>query len=174
MTLKTPITLLFLIFLLMAASVFGWRMLTEDAPPLSVSPSSDPSCRTKQIGSGSKLRSTQVTVNVYNAGSISGLADQTMRSLNRRGFVAGVVDNAPNSTKVGNVLVLDPQPKSAPVRLVLAQFDGQVQVRLRSDDLADGVDVLVGDDFQGVNAEADRSLAVKNRTDVCVPVDGTS
>jgi len=173
-TLKTPITLLFLVVTLMAASVFGWRLLSEDAPPLSDLTAPDPTCRTKQIGSGSELRSNQITVNVYNAGSVSGLADSTMRSLNRRGFLPGLVENAPAKTRASNVLVLDPQPKSASVRLVTTQFDGRVEVRRNSDDLADGVDVFVGDDFQGFDADAKTSVAVRNRTAVCIPVDPTS
>ncbi|MBA2532529.1 MAG: LytR C-terminal domain-containing protein [Nocardioidaceae bacterium] len=174
MTLKTPITLLFLVLMLMVASVYGWRLLSEDAPPLSDLTAPEPTCRTKQISSGSQLRSNQVTVNVYNAGSISGLADSTMRSLTRRGFLSGLVENAPAKTRTNNVLVLDPQPKSASVRLVTTQFDGRVEVRRNSDDLADGVDVFVGDDFQGFDANAKTSVAVRNRTNVCVPIDPTS
>lgn len=173
MTLRTPLTLLILVILCVAGTVIGWRLLTQDAPALDAGSSRGAACDDRQLSSGSKLRSRQIQINVYNAGSISGLADATMRSLSRRGFVAGVVDNAPGRAQAQNVLVLDPEPKSASVRLVAAQFNGDVVVRKRADDLNDGVDVIVGDDFQGIDQKAKTSLSVQSSTDVCVPTDRT-
>ncbi len=173
MTWKTPVTLLLLVVLCVAGTIYGWRLLTEDAPPLDAG-SARPDCSDRQLDSGSKLKSNQVQVNVYNAGSISGLAGETMRLLTRREFIAGVVDDAPANTKAQNVVVLDPEPKSASVELVAAQFKGDVVVRKRADDLSDGIDVIVGDGFQGIDPQAKTTLAVQRNTDVCVPSEDAS
>ena len=170
MRLRTSLTLLFLVALLVAGSVVGWRLVTEDAPELGAD---DPACEEDRVKSDSKLRAGQVRVNVYNAGSIDGLASTTMRSLSRRGFVEGVVDNAPASMRAQNVLLLDPQPKSGPVRLVAAQFDGDVVIRQDRDDPGDGVDVFVGDRFRGLDDKAKTFVTVQSDTEVCVSTTGT-
>ena len=167
MRLRTSLTLVVLVGLLVAGSVVGWTLVTEDAPELGGS--SD--CVNQQVNSKTTLRSDDVRINVYNAGSIDGLASTTMRSLTRRGFVEGVVGNAPARTKAKNVLLLDPQPGSPPVRLVAAQFEGAVDIRRRSDDLSEGVDVLVGNGFRGVDGAAKTSMTVRETTEECVPTD---
>ena len=168
MSLRTPLTLLALVGLLVVGSFLGWRLLTEEAPPLDGGRSE---CVAQQSGGQTELRSDEVRVNVYNAGSISGLASTTMRSLSRRDFLEGTVDNAPAGTKAQNVLLLDPAPKSPPVRLVAAQFKGDVVVRRHGDDLGEGVDVLVGDGFRGLDEDAATSLTLRNRTDECATGD---
>jgi hypothetical protein len=168
MRLRTSLTLLALAGLLVIGSLVGWRLLTEDAPPLDTGSSA---CDGQPDTADTELRSEEVRVNVYNAGSISGLASTTMRSLNRRGFEEGSVDNAPAGTKVKNVLLLDPEPKSAPVRLVAAQFVGDVVRRRHGDDLSEGVDIILGDDFRGVDEDAATSISLRSRTDECAPGD---
>ena len=165
MRLRTSLTLMFLVGLLVAGSVVGWRLVTEDAPDIGAG--SD--CVNQQVSSKTTVRSNEVRINVYNAGSIDGLASTTMRSLSRRGFVEGVVGNAPAGIKAQNVLLLDPQQKSAAVRLVAAQFDGDVVIRRRSDDLREGVDIFVGNGFRGVDNAAKTSLTVRETTEECVP-----
>ncbi len=174
MTLRTPLTLVALAVLCVAGTVLGWRLLTQEAPGIDVGSTRDAGCKDRQISSGAKLRSTQIQVNVYNAGSVSGLANTTMRSLSRRGFVAGVVENAPTKSEPPNVLVLDPEPKSPSVQLVVGQFKGEVEVRKRANDLSDGVDIILGDGFRGIDDKARTSLSVRSRTDVCVPASRTS
>jgi len=171
MRLRTSLTLMTLVALLVAGSVVGWRLLTSNAPGLG---SDDPACEDQAAPEDTKLRATDVRVNVYNAGSISGLASSTMRSLSRRGFVEGVVDNAPGRTKADNVLLLDPQPKSAPVRLVAAQFEGDVVTRRVREDLGEGVDVIVGDRFRGLNDAARTFVTVRGDTEACVEPTGSS
>ena len=167
MRLRTSLTLMFLVGLLVAGSVVGWRLVTEDAPDLR----GGPDCVNERVETETTLRSRQVRVNVYNAGSIDGLASSTMRSLSRRGFAEGVIGNAPANTKADNVLLLDPQPKSPPVRLVAAQFAGAVVVRRRADDLSEGVDIFVGNGFRGVDGAAKTSMTVRETTEECVPTD---
>ena len=168
MTVRTPLTLLALVGLLVVGSVLGWRLLTQEAPPLDAGRSE---CDDQQPAK-TELRSEDVRVNVYNAGSISGLASTTMRSLSGRDFVEGTVENAPAGTKARNVLLLDPDPKSAPVRLVAAQFRGDVVVRRQGNDLSEGVDVFLGDDFQGLDEGAATSLTLRSRADdECSPGD---
>jgi len=161
-TLRTTLTLAVLVAVLVAGSVVGWRLATEDLPGFGTGGGD---CRTEQVES--KLTSDEVTVNVYNAGTISGLASSTMRSLGRHGFIAGIVENAPPGTRAKNVVLLDPEPKSAEVRLVKQQFKGKVDVRGRSDDLSDGVDIILGDGFKGVDDKAKDSVTVTTETEVC-------
>jgi len=170
MRLRTSLTLVVLVALLVGGSFYGWRLLTENPPDLGA----DPTCEEEQqVATDRKLRAEEVRVNVYNAGSIDGLASTTMRSLSRRGFVEGVVDNAPENTKARNVLLLDPQPKSAQVQLVAAQFAGDVVIRRNRDDLGDGVDVFVGGRFRGIDDKAKTFVTVRGDTEECASTTGT-
>ncbi len=170
MRLRTGLTLVVLVGLLVAAVVVGWRLLTTNIPLLNAA---QPTCSNEKLPSGSRLESSQVTVNVYNSGSISGLANATMLSLNRRGFGAGVVADAPPRIKAKNVTIFDPRPKAPSVRLVKQQFAGKVAVRKRRADISAGVDVVVGDKFAGLAPKAATSLRLRGTTRVCVDVTPT-
>lgn len=164
----TGVTLLVLCGLLVVAAVVGWKELFAELPDTSVATAKPtPSCTTQQVDAGERIRSNQVKVSVFNAGSRSGLANRTLDALVRRGFKEGEVGNAPSDAKVRRVVVWSTEENDAEARLVARQLGKRVKVRFSDVDLGPGVDVLVGDKFRGL-VKAKRSLRVKKPQEVCV------
>lgn len=167
---KSPLTLLVLVLMVAAAFVVGWRLATE--PVRSTVQAEDGrkrSCKTETLRPGDTLRISQVTVNVYNAGTIPGLAESTLTELVERGLLPGRTGNAPADVDAQKTLLLDPEPGSAAVKLVKKQLKRPVQVRKVAEDLAAGVDVVVGDKAQGLRKGSTKQVRVKAATTVCVP-----
>ncbi|OWA07434.1 hypothetical protein B9W62_20145 [Streptomyces sp. CS113] len=106
----------------------------------------------------------QVTVNVLNATTRSGLAQKTADELKKRGFRVGEVSNAPkeyDKKVTGTGLLLGPaaSPKSA-LPVLGTQLPGAVH---RTDAARKGatVDLIIGNGFKGLakRADADTALA---------------
>lgn len=152
----TPITLILLLVVLGWGLWWGWEQLTR--PPQIVPP---PPCVTQ---SASVLNSSQVTVQVFNGGQISGLAGQVTEQLKNKGFVTRSPTNT--SEAVGVTVVVGGVADSPAVQLVLGFFPG---AEVRADGRTDGtVDVLVGNDFAGFNDGAPTEIGVPGGT-VCIP-----
>lgn len=171
--LKTPLTLLVLLLLVAGALVLGVRLATQEIPALDGSPD-DSACETRTIPAGDRLRSNQVTVNVYNAGTVAGLAEETQTALVKRGFLPGTAGNAPEDVRTREILILDPDPRSAAVELVRRSLQRPVRVRQVEEDLAEGVDVVVGDDAGRVRTSGPLAITVDEATEVCVPAPPTT
>ena len=164
---RTPITMLVLLGVVLGAGYYGWRTLQsptdgDDQPVVR----QQPECKKKQRSDGRSIKSTTITVNVYNAGSVSGLASTTLRSLSDAGFRSGVADNAPVGVPVSNVTILTRDNPSPQARLVANQFKGRVVLR-KGLDLAEGIDVIVGDEFVGVDKKAKTSIRVGSKPQPC-------
>ncbi|MFL9659373.1 LytR C-terminal domain-containing protein [Streptomyces sp. PB17] len=106
----------------------------------------------------------QVTVNVLNATTRSGLAQKTADELKKRGFRVGEVSNAPkeyDKKVTGTGLLLGPaaSPKSA-LPVLGTQLPGAEH---RTDAARKGatVDLIIGNGFKGLakRADADTALA---------------
>jgi hypothetical protein len=172
-SLRTPITLVVLFVVLMGAAYYGWQTVispgTEDHDPPATS--SKPKCENvEEFHKGQLIRSKDVLVNVYNAGRISGLASDTLSELSDRGFNPGVSDNAPAAVTASNVTILTSSRQSPLVQLVAQQFQGVVKYA-KGRGLDPGVDIIVGDDFQGLNVSAKTSLRVKRSISTCTSTD---
>ena len=162
---RTPITLLVLLVFVIGAGWFGWEQFNDPYD----NPFGDSSeCVDESLAKGTRLKARQVTVNVYNAGNREGLAGQTMERLQRRGFRSGTAENAPTRISVDRVAIYDSEPRSAEVTLVRRQFTGKVRL-LRKPDIAEGVDVVVGSGFRGIERSAKTALQLSTSEDVCVP-----
>jgi hypothetical protein len=167
---KTPLTLLVLVLMVAAAFVVGWRLATQPVPStVEVEEGGKRSCKTQTVRPGDSLRLSQITVSVYNAGTIPGLAESTLTALVERGLLPGKTGNAPADVDTENTLLLDPRPDSAVVKLVKKQLKRPVEVRKLAEDLTAGVDVIVGDDTQGLRKGSPKKIEVKEATTVCVP-----
>ena len=105
-------------------------------------------------------------MSVFNAGTTSGLADETLGLLRKRGFQPGEASNAP-PTPTRRVQVWSTIEDDAEARLVALQFGKTVKVTYSDVDLGPGVDVLVGDDFTGLS-KAKTTLRVKATQQRCV------
>ena len=148
----SAVTLIVLFGLLVLGAVVGWRTLSAPVPgsdePTAVA--SDPAC-TDGVARGDVVRPADITVSVYNAGSRSGLAGQTLSELQARGFIPGDVGNAPVEREdVEYVRVLAPTKTDPAARLVALQFGPQTVVEPVTEDLGPGVELIVGDRFVGL------------------------
>ena len=170
MRLRTGFTLVVLLALVAGAGWYGWAQFSE---PVDRNPFADPdACIDEDFAVGSRLRARQVQVNVLNAGNRDGLADDTLERLRRQGFLPGVAANAPSRIQVPSVAIYDADPRSAEVRLVRSQFNGAVSMRDKPDfgeELGEGIDVVVGSGFLGVDRAARPFLRVRSAEEVCVP-----
>ncbi|MFG3099983.1 LytR C-terminal domain-containing protein [Streptomyces sp. NPDC048182] len=105
----------------------------------------------------------QVTVNVLNATTRKGLAQQTADELKKRGFRIGEVGNAPKDLdkKVrGSGVLLGP---AASVKSTLPVLGAQLPAAERRTDAARkgaAVDLVIGDGFKGLAKPADATAAL--------------
>ena len=93
-----------------------------------------------------------------------------MDTLTRRGFEAGGVGNAASRSGVKRVQVWIVDGEETAGRLVARNFGPKVKVVVRDtgDDLADGVDVVVGNALRRVGPVV-RSVRVGKGQEVCLP-----
>lgn len=173
MNLKTPLTLAVLVAILIGGSVIGWGLATQEVPSLRDSTASDgPTCADQTFRSGSTLEANAVTINVFNDGTVSGLAGETLRELQEKGFIGGGATDSSVRMPNRNALITAVDPRSAPVRLVRRQLEGLVPVREAKDpDTDTDVNIYIGNRFRGVARDSRTSLKVRGQTTVCVPVD---
>ena len=164
---RGPLTLLVLVCLLSVAAWFGYEsVLNVPPPPVPTEVCSTPSAKAKQ-----HISSASVTVNVYNASSVAGLADRTASLFRQRGFTVDEVGNDPYDSKVARVEVRG-RAKNAPEMLLVAeQIGGEI---LRADDRTDAtVDVIVGEKYVGLVDKAPKAIDVRTPVGVCVTVTPT-
>jgi hypothetical protein len=168
--LTTGITLLVLVGILVVGAVLGSKSLFAPLPDSGQAAGSpSPTCTTQTVKKGQRIRSTQVQVSVFNGGTRSGLADETLKSLVKRGFTAGDTGNAPSDTKVRRVRVFTTTSNDLSATLVARQFGRSTKVVVTDTDLGPGVDVVVGNKFDKL-AKARHVIAVRKSSSVCVPV----
>jgi hypothetical protein len=150
----TGVTLTVLIALLAVGAFIGWRALFAPLPgDTGTATGKDDGC----VDRGDTVRTRDVTVSVYNAGTRSGLAGQTQNELAARGFIPGDLGNAPDDlSNVRFVRVLAETRRDPAARLVALQFGKDAKV-FAADDLGSGVEVVVGDRFSGLK-EAPRRI----------------
>jgi LytR cell envelope-related transcriptional attenuator len=168
---RTPITLLVLLGVLLGAAFYGYQTVISPATGSDdKSPSSGPKCVKRQVfHRGQAILARDVVVNVYNSGSIAGLAGDTLAALHRNGFEAGVAENAPPGVAATNVTIVTRNRRLPQVRLVARQFKGHVAIRLGKP-LAVGVNVIVGDDFVGVDHQALSHLRLRHLVHTCTHI----
>ena len=167
MSLRTPITLVVLLGVVVGAGWYGWTKFEQ--PFENPFADSSDACVEETIQAGRGLHRDQVVVNVYNAGTRNDLASSTLEDLARIGFLRGEAANAPRRIEVAAVTVVDTEPSSPAVRLVRQQFQGKVRVEERPDLREDGIDVFVGNGYLGLKRQAPRLVTVRTDTEICVP-----
>jgi hypothetical protein len=165
---KTPVTLLVLLGVLLGAAYYGYHTVISPATGNDTSTKTPVTKCTKQriFHRGQTIVSKDVLVNVYNAGSIAGLAGSTLDALHHNGFLRGVADNAPPGIGATNVTIVTRHPRLPQVKLVANQFKGRVALR-PGRPLAAGIDVVVGDRFVGVNRKALKRLRLHHVVRTC-------
>ncbi|CAN5679750.1 hypothetical protein BH10ACT10_BH10ACT10_22990 [soil metagenome] len=170
----TAVTLLVLVAILVLGVSFGATKLFEPLPgddAATATPS--PTCTTKTVRKGQRIRSRQVQVSVFNAGSRSGLADSTMAMLRARDFTAGSIANAPADVKAKRVRVFTTEKGDLAAQLVARQFGRKTKVTVTDKNLGPGIDVVVCNSFDQLSP-ARHVIVVKKSSSVCVPVPSAS
>jgi hypothetical protein len=149
--LTTAVTMAVLCVILVIGAVVGFNALFAPLPGSEEEqPAAAPteSCVVEPVRKGRKLRTGQVVVNVFNGGTRAGLAGQTMDALRSRGFQGGQIGNAPRKNKVKRVQIWIEEGEEAAGRLVARQFGPKTPVMTPKEDLANGVDVVVGNNYR--------------------------
>lgn len=161
----TAVTMLLLVGILVLGLVVGYQSLFK---PID-SDNTTQSCKTQD--KGQRIRTKEVQVSVFNAGTRSGLAGETLDSLSQRGFRSGDIGNAPETAKVVDVQVWTTQKSDRAAKLVALQFGPRMKVMVKDENLGPGVDVLVGNGYDGLG-RPQKSLKVKRKpVEVCVTKD---
>ena len=155
-TWATPLALIALVAFLIFGAAWGWKHFTAPVVPKQPEP-----CVTQEM---TVLESTSVTVRVYNGGGQTGLAGSTAAFLRNRGFNVPVVSNTEEA--VTTTIIVSSVETDAQALLVQGFFPGST---IRADGRAQAtVDVLVGNDFGGINESAATSIEVPGGV-VCLP-----
>ncbi|WP_375430957.1 LytR C-terminal domain-containing protein [uncultured Friedmanniella sp.] len=160
---RTPFTLLILLAILSYGAWWGWTNVIRTVPPAPPTP-----CVDQPVSKG-QLKSSQVTVSVYNGGDKRGLAGDVGRSLRDRGFKVQQTGNT--GEKIQKTVIVGAGAKNPEVLLVKGFFKGAV---VRADKRPDRtVEVLVGNDYGGFRKGAKTTYTVKATT-VCLPAQATA
>lgn len=159
--LTTALTLAVLCVIVAIAGVVGFNTLFAPLPGADEEPSAavSPTCEAAPGKKRVRLRSSEVTVNVFNAGTRPGLAGATVDSFRARGFQGGLIGNAPSDTAVRRAQVWIAEGEEDAGRLVARQLGPRTPVVTRDEDLGDGIDVLVGNGFRAL-VRGPRSILV--------------
>jgi hypothetical protein len=155
----TATTLTVLVALLVVAALYGWQALSSPEDGTTTAQGSKHARKCAHgLEKGDVVRSNEVRVSVFNAGTRSGLAGQTQNRLVGRGFIRGDVGNAPAGFgTVLKVRVLARKVDDPAARLVARQFGLRTVIQATKQDLGPGVDVIVGNDYAGL-VEAPQQL----------------
>jgi hypothetical protein len=90
-----------------------------------------------------------------------------LAALANNGFQEGVAANPPAGVSATNVTILTRTPNSPRVQLVKRQFKGPVKLTA-GPELAVGIDVILGPDFQGLLPDAPSSITLAKATTICL------
>lgn len=155
---RTPLTLLILLGVLVYGAWWGYNNIIKPTPALPPTP-----CVNQSVPKG-QLQPAQVVVRVYNGGDRKGLAAEVGRSLRGKGFRVTLTTNTVE--KVSKTVIVGAAAKDPEVLFVKSFFTDAV---VRADQRADHtVDVLVGNRYGGFNKKAKTTYTVPGGT-VCLP-----
>lgn len=155
---RTPLTLLILLAVLVYAAYWGYRNVVRAVPVPAPTPCVQQTLPQRQ------LKSSQVYVQVFNGGDGRGLAADVGRSLRSKGFK--VTKTANTLEKVGETVIVGAGVDDPEVKMVKSFFK---KATVRADQRPDhSVDVLVGNRYGGFNKKAKTKITVKANT-LCLP-----
>ncbi len=174
---RTTITMLVLLGILVAGAWYGWQGLQRgdaSAPTganRTATPAPSPTC---EPATTRTVRPAQIQVSVYNAGAPSGTAGEVFEALTDVGFRPGQLGNAPDDIAIDRpgILIWGPED-SAEARLVRKQFR-RARMLARTDLLGPGVNVLIVGPFEGLRDQAPRRLRVRTGDRGCPARDEAS
>jgi len=163
---SSALTLVVAVLVLVGGAAYGATLLLADADTTV----EGPTCTDTVVRKGEKLTSNLVTVHVRNASQKSGLANRASLQLQRRGFLAGSIANAPEGVRASGATILTADPNDDMVRLVARQLRGDVRIQKPPVGVAldEGVTLVVGGGYSGLR-QAPAAVAATQDVTVCVP-----
>ncbi|SDS72650.1 LytR cell envelope-related transcriptional attenuator [Nocardioides scoriae] len=164
----TGVTLAVLVVVLGAMAVLGFRAATAPFPGTGSASGDD--CTAAEKQTRTTVSRGQVQVSVFNGGTRSGLAGETLQKLEDAGFRGGNAGNAPEGETIRRAVVWTTEPDDTSARLVARAMGKGVPVRIVSQDLGPGVDVIVGDRFRAVDPSAPQKMELPAPVSTCVDV----
>jgi LytR cell envelope-related transcriptional attenuator len=146
--LRTTVTMLVLIGILCAGAWYGWTGLTVG--DVEAEPEAEPTaeCTTPRPV---RVRARDVLVSVFNSGAPTGTGGRVMDVLNRRGFLQGEVEVAPDDILRRGAVIYTSDPRAPEVQLVARQFRRPV-IEENATPPGPGVNVFIGAEFPGFRA----------------------
>lgn len=166
--LTTAASLLAGVLVLGVMAVIGYRQLTEPFGTKEPEAKAE-GCPTGQHEVVTKVvKRGDVKVSVYNAGGVKGAAGRTMAALEKAGFRAGEVANAPSDIHVRKVKVYATDPDDARAALLARFFGKRVPVVDSDEEYGPGIDVFIGKQMGRFAKKAPRQMRLKDPVRSCV------
>jgi hypothetical protein len=165
--LRSALTLIICGAIVVALGMWGFGALFAPFPDFSSAGGGNNYCKVRQVKAGEALKPPDVVVSVFNAGKTSGLARDVAEAFTGVGFVEGETGN----TSVQAVKTAEVWAKSSddPAARLVASYLGADALKVTTEDLADGVVVVVGDDFEQLK-KGKESLELRQDAGVCAPL----
>jgi len=155
----TGVSLVVAAVLLCIMGVWGYHAATAPVPSDSTSTSSGPTCSPDKQTVDTYVRRSEVTVSVYNSGEKAGRAQATMNLLERAGFRAGEVNNAPDGVNATRASVYTTKADDPAAELVAAALGHDTKVVHSDAEFSGpGVDVVIGDKFKKLDPNAPEKM----------------
>ena len=160
--------------LVVVMAVWGFNSLTAPVDDDGFSTTAAPEDDVLTCGAGEEatilkfLTSAEVTVSVYNAGKKSGRATETLNLLEAKGFEAGAIGNAPESSVEFVELHIKESDRLKAELLVLSLGkSAEIVVDSEKDLRGPGVNVIIGDKFRKLKPGAPKRIKRPEPVTVC-------
>ena len=163
---RTSVTLLVLVGVVVGAAWYSWQSVTENDDPtvLSTNPACAPGAPTAAPAPA------DIQLNVYNATNRQGLASTVARELRDRGFVILDIDNDPlDKTITGTAEIRANASQQAAASLVASLVPGSAFI---GDERSEAViDLVLGDAFDKLAAADAPAATATTALPSCAPVE---
>lgn len=164
--LTAQLTMVAAVIVFFGGTLFGFRMLTAPAAPISKAPT----CDSRTVTSGQDVTTNLIKVNVYNASSRSGLANKVNIALQRNGFLGGSIGNSTSGITTKTVAILTADKSDPQVVLLAKQFKDKPEYVAPGTSSSTGVTIVVGDDYKGLAKKPPRSVKSDRTLQFCLPI----
>lgn len=143
---RTSVTLLVLIGVVIGAAWYSWRNVVSEDDSAATSPTGQPCAPSTPTAAPAPA---EVQVNVYNSTDRNGLASAIARQVRERGFVVVDVDNDPLDREVAGTAEVRSGPTTqAAAELVATLVTGAVYVPDQRTEAT--IDLVLGDAFEAL------------------------